>query len=70
MAARGGGPRHKAPFFDARERAALHWAEIVTGIPQRDPSDAEFAALQKHPLIQDTKLSGDVARSDSEHMLL
>jgi AhpD family alkylhydroperoxidase len=38
----------EAPFFDARERAALHWAELVTGIPQRDPSDAEFAALRAH----------------------
>ena len=49
-------PRHlncvagwrEAPFFDARERAALHWAEVVTGIPHRDPSDAEFAALRAH----------------------
>jgi AhpD family alkylhydroperoxidase len=38
----------EAPFFDARERAALHWAELVTGIPHRDPSDAEFAALRAH----------------------
>lgn len=49
-------PRHlnavagwrEAPFFDARERAALRWAEIVTAIPHADPSDAEFAALQAH----------------------
>lgn len=39
----------EAPFFDARERAALRWAEIVTAIPQRDDaSDAEFAALREH----------------------
>ena len=26
----------ETPFFDARERAALHWAEIVTDISRRD----------------------------------
>lgn len=36
----------ETPFFDARERAALHWAEIVTDIARRDASDAEFAALR------------------------
>ena len=49
-------PRHinavagwrEAPWFSERERAALHWAEVVTSIPQRDPSDADFAELQKH----------------------
>jgi AhpD family alkylhydroperoxidase len=49
-------PRHinavpgwrEAPYFTERERAALHWAEIVNAIPQRDPSDADFAALQQH----------------------
>jgi AhpD family alkylhydroperoxidase len=49
-------PRHvnavagwrEAPFFDARERAALNWAEAVTAIPQRDPSDADFAELKAH----------------------
>lgn len=35
-------------FFDARERAALQWAEIVSQIPQRDPSDADFAAVREH----------------------
>lgn len=47
-------PRHvnavagwrEAPFFSERERAALNWAEAVTSIPQRDPSDADFAALK------------------------
>lgn len=38
----------EAPFFDARERAALHWAELVTAIPHRDPSDEEFEALRAH----------------------
>lgn len=49
-------PRHlnavagwrEAPWFTERERAALHWAEIVSNIPQRDPSDDEFAALRQH----------------------
>ena len=47
-------PRHlnalagwrEAPFFSERERAALNWAEAVTAIPQREPSDADFAELQ------------------------
>jgi len=47
-------PRHvnavagwrEAPFFDARERAALNWAEAVTAIPLREPSDADFAELK------------------------
>jgi AhpD family alkylhydroperoxidase len=49
-------PRHinavavwrEAPFFSDRERAALHWAEVVNAIPVRDPSDADFAHLQEH----------------------
>lgn len=49
-------PRHvnavagwrEAPFFDARERAALEWAELVTGVPQLDPSDEAFARLRQH----------------------
>ena len=38
----------EAPFFSERERAALHWAELVAQIPQTDPGDAEFAALKQH----------------------
>jgi AhpD family alkylhydroperoxidase len=38
----------EAPYFTERERAALNWAELVTSIPQRDPSDADFAALREH----------------------
>jgi AhpD family alkylhydroperoxidase len=38
----------EAPFFSARERAALEWAEIVTGIPHKDPSDEDFARLKAH----------------------
>ncbi|GAB3469313.1 carboxymuconolactone decarboxylase family protein [Massilia terrae] len=49
-------PRHinavagwrEAPYFTERECAALRWAEIVSNIPQRDPSDEEFAMLQQH----------------------
>jgi len=49
-------PRHanavaawrEAPFFSERERAALHWAELVTAIPNRDPSDEAFAVLREH----------------------
>lgn len=49
-------PRHinavagwrEASWFTERERAALRWAEIVTNIPQRDPSDEEFEALRQH----------------------
>jgi len=48
-------PRHinavagwrEAPFFSARERAALEWAELVNAIPQRDPDDAAFARLRE-----------------------
>jgi len=49
-------PRHvnalagwrEAPFFSERERAALNWAEAVTAIAQRTPSDADFAELKAH----------------------
>jgi AhpD family alkylhydroperoxidase len=49
-------PRHinavaawrEAPYFTERERAALAWAESVTLIPQRDPSDQDFAVLREH----------------------
>ena len=49
-------PRHlnavagwrEAPFFDARERAALEWAELVANIPHTDPSDEAFARLRTH----------------------
>jgi len=36
----------EAPYFSGRERAALAWAEVVNAIPNRDPSDADYAALQ------------------------
>lgn len=49
-------PRHinavagwrEADYFTERERAALHWAETVTAIPNRDPSDDDFAQLRAH----------------------
>lgn len=47
-------PRHlnavagwrEAPFFDARERAALAWADAVNALPQRDDTDAAYPALR------------------------
>jgi AhpD family alkylhydroperoxidase len=49
-------PRHlnavagwrEAPFFSERERAALGWAEAVNALPQRDDTDAAFAAVKEH----------------------
>ncbi|MDR6094146.1 carboxymuconolactone decarboxylase family protein [Stenotrophomonas sp. SORGH_AS_0321] len=35
-------------FFDARERAALGWAEALTRLPDGAPSDAAYAALAPH----------------------
>lgn len=35
-------------FFDARERAALGWAEALTRLPDGAPSDAAFDALRPH----------------------
>lgn len=51
----GADPRHlnavagwrEAPFFDARERAAFEWTEIVTTISTSDASDEAFARLRK-----------------------
>jgi len=42
------GWREAHRFFSARERAALAWAESVNAIPNRTPSDAEFAELREH----------------------
>ncbi len=49
-------PRHlnalpgwrEAPFYSARERAALGWAEAVNALPLRDDTDAAYAELQLH----------------------
>lgn len=49
-------PRHlnavaafrEAPFFSARERAALNWSEAVNAIPLRQPGDEDFAELKRH----------------------
>lgn len=46
---------HESPFFDARERAALQWAELVTNIARRAPTDAEFEALKAH--FDDTEIA-------------
>jgi AhpD family alkylhydroperoxidase len=49
-------PRHlnalagwrEAPFFSARERAALGWAEAVNALPQRDDTDVAYAEAERH----------------------
>ena len=38
----------EAPFFSARERAALGWAEAVNALPQRDDTDAAYEELRQH----------------------
>jgi AhpD family alkylhydroperoxidase len=37
-----------SPFFDARERAALAWAEALTTLPSGAPADARYEALHAH----------------------
>ncbi len=39
---------HESPHFDAREKAALAWAESLTLLPDSRGDDAEFAALKMH----------------------
>ena len=49
-------PRHlnavagwrEAPFFSAREKAALRWTEAVNAIPRSAPSDEDYAELREH----------------------
>jgi AhpD family alkylhydroperoxidase len=49
-------PRHlnsvagwrESPFFDARERAALTWADAVNALPGRDDTEAAFAIVREH----------------------
>ncbi len=51
----GADPRHlnaiagwrEAPFFDARERAALRWADALNALPGRDDTDAAYAELRE-----------------------
>ncbi len=38
----------EAPFFSARERAALGWAEAVNALPQRDDTDVAYEELRQH----------------------
>lgn len=42
------GWREAHRFFDAKERAALNWAEAVNAIPQRTPGDADYDAVKQH----------------------
>jgi AhpD family alkylhydroperoxidase len=37
---------HETPFFDARERAALAWAESLTRIAETRAPDADFTPLE------------------------
>ena len=39
---------HDSPFFDAREKAALAWAESLTLISDTHATDSVYAELQKH----------------------
>lgn len=39
---------HESRFFDARERAALGWAEALTRLSSAAPSDAAYQALLPH----------------------
>jgi AhpD family alkylhydroperoxidase len=36
------------PFFDERERAALHWTDMLTKQPNGAASDADFEELRRH----------------------
>lgn len=38
----------EAPFFTARERAALAWAEAITLVSQTHASDADYEELRAH----------------------
>lgn len=59
----GAEPRHlnaiagwrEAPFFSARERAALAWAEALNALPQTDSTDAAYAEAQQH--FNDTEVA-------------
>lgn len=52
----GADPRHlntvaawrESPFFDARERAALRWADALNALPHRDDTDAAYGELREH----------------------
>ncbi len=39
---------HEVDFFDARERAALAWAESLVDLVDRRADDATFAAVREH----------------------
>ncbi|RZA34056.1 MAG: carboxymuconolactone decarboxylase family protein [Lysobacteraceae bacterium] len=52
----GADPRHlnaiagwrESPFFSARERAALGWADALNALPQHDTTDAAYRELSEH----------------------
>lgn len=39
---------HEAPYFDARERAALAWAESLTNVSETHVPDGDFNAVCEH----------------------
>ncbi|MGZ5545106.1 MAG: carboxymuconolactone decarboxylase family protein [Limisphaerales bacterium] len=39
---------HESPFFDAREKAALTWAESLTLMPETHAEDAAYEPLRAH----------------------
>lgn len=39
---------HESPFFDAREKAALAWADALTMLPDTRAEESVFAALKLH----------------------
>lgn len=36
----------EAPFFDARERAALNWAEVLTAVAQTHAPDSDYDGMR------------------------
>ncbi|HET6828315.1 MAG TPA: carboxymuconolactone decarboxylase family protein [Ramlibacter sp.] len=49
------GWREAHRFFDARERAALHWAEAVNAVPHGVPSDADLEEMRR--LFSDAEIA-------------
>lgn len=39
---------HESPYFDAREKAALAWAEALTLLPATRAEESVFAVLKLH----------------------
>ncbi len=64
------GWREAHRLFDARDRAALGWAESVNAIPQRSPSDEEFRVLREQFEPQEiAELTGAIGAIRAFNML-